>query len=337
MYRRTMDARKSEELKVRTIGIALAVYNPDRDQLSEQLRSIRDQTWQSWRCVLTCDSELAELGRSPNLEEYFSDQRFVWVQNTTRLGHKRNFEAAIRRCAELNVDAICCSDQDDIWYPNKLERCAAALERAGALSLVHSDLDIAKNGEIQPISAWTTEQRNVYLVAPEHLLVRNVVTGCTMMMDAQLAKLCPEIPPSVQYHDHWYALIASLLGGVHAVPERLMAYRQHGENVVGVRRVPGAFARVFTNQGFIGLNALLERCESAWHQSEALARDVSTCGLPMPSYVRNAFLAKADFGLLLLLQSAKLVLADRVLATGTLVRAVGKSVASAKRIAERVK
>lgn len=37
-------------------------------------------------------------------------------------------------------------------------------------------------------------------------------------------------------HDHWLSLCAMALGHMDFIPEALMGYRQHGNNVVGVRR-----------------------------------------------------------------------------------------------------
>ena len=48
-----------------------------------------------------------------------------------------------------------------------------------------------------------------------------------------------KIPAEFEYHDHWLAVVASVHGGVHAVHEPLVRYRQHGGNVVGVTPYPG--------------------------------------------------------------------------------------------------
>jgi hypothetical protein len=222
---------------VRHIGIAVALFEPEPMMLSEQLASIVGQSWTAWTCVITADSPVATLRTDARLASFFRDPRFCWVENPVRLGHLRNFEQAIQACAAQPVEAIACCDQDDIWEVDKLAVLVAALEQAGPLALVHSDLSVlAPDGTISPgPTVWEAERRGITQVLPEHLLVRNVVSGCAMLFDAELARRVPSIPLAVDYHDRWYALVAACLGGVHAVARPLVRYRQHPSQVVGLR------------------------------------------------------------------------------------------------------
>lgn len=269
------------------IGIALAAYEPDPKYFSIQLRSIKEQTLRDWICVITLDSSLANHRADPLLSEFFADARFIWLENEHRLGHKKNFEKAIQETLKYNVAAVACSDQDDLWYPEKLERFYEALRAHAPLSLVHCDMHVLEKESInKEQTVWELEKRGVIHVAPEQLIVRNVVAGCAMLFDAELARRFPIIPEGAEYHDHWYALVASFYGGVHSIREPLYAYRQHGGNVVGVT----PFVGVLWIPAGLGFRNIIKKCGIAWRKSVLLASAARDAGLPLSSYHKNLFL-----------------------------------------------
>jgi hypothetical protein len=302
------------------IGIGLAAYRPDPAILAEQLASIAAQTYPSWACVITLDSPLAELRDQSALKPFFTDPRFHWHENAERRGHKKNFEAAIQAAVRLGVRAVGCSDQDDIWYPEKLAVCADALAEAGPLALVHADMHVLRGGKTEERTAWEVERRGVDHVAPAHLLIRNVVAGCSMLMDAELARRYPVIPEGAQYHDHWYALAASFHGGVHAIRRPLMAYRQHGGNVVGVSPFQGIFALPPGSTP----GSLLEKCRSAYARSRDLAAAAQAAGMPLGPRERRLFLEEGDHGVRLLGLAFHTALKEPALTRASLARAAGK-------------
>ena len=264
------------------IGIAIAVFDPPPQFFIEQLRSIQKQTYPDWFCVLSWDSPIAEWAQ----KEFGGDARFHWRHNPVRLGHKKNFEAAIRAATGANTWAVACADQDDVWDPDKLESLAELLKTNPPLSLVHSDLRVL---EKDIPSVWAFEGRRPTSVQPAHLLVKNQVTGCSMMLDARLPRKYPLIPDAVEFHDHWYALAASTEGGVYPLARALLSYRQHGANVVGAVAARSALRP----PGSRGAAAWLQNCKIAWRQTEALARAAWDAGMPLdrslPSWTRLGF------------------------------------------------
>ncbi len=219
------------------IGIVLATYRPRIDFLKQQLNSIRQQTIRNWFCVITDDASPREF-----IEEITNcikdDERFFLLTNEEQVGPYFNFERGLRFLLEnQNVDLIAFSDQDDLWFEKKLEIQKKALSKS-KFSLVHSDLIIIdSNGDILSESCWKHEKRNVKLNRPEDLVLRNVVTGCSMMIKRQLALKALPFPkqriPPVFHHDTWIALVSSFEDGVRSIHNPLLAYRQHDHNVVG--------------------------------------------------------------------------------------------------------
>ena len=308
------------DLRIQTIGIALAAYRPNPEYFSAQLKSIQDQTFLRWTCYITSDSPLEEIFNSELLEPFRKDPRFVWSENEVRLGHKKNFERAMRLSADT-ADAVAPSDQDDIWYPEKLETCRAALESGGALSLVHSDMHVLQGATRLSETAWMIEKRGVWNCSPAELLVRNVVAGCGLLIDSELVKRFWVIPHGAEYHDHWFALVAASHGGIFPISTPLYEYRQHGANTVGVTPFPGTFAEI-TKYRF---SALIEKCRATERKSAELFRAADTLHLPLGNLARIIVGSRYDFGLGYFFLGLRAFFSkDRALARACFARAFGK-------------
>lgn len=312
-------------MNIRKIGIAVAVYEPNRQFLSSQLLSIQQQTFSSWICTVVFDSPMSDVLADPLIRPFTEDDRFKWFENPKRLGHRANFERAIGLASEdLQISAIACADQDDLWYPNKLETCAKALEAAGPLSLVHSDMHVSTECQSPDRTAWKVERRGVQNAQLPHLIVRNIVAGAAMLFDARLARLFPLIPDGVTYHDHWYALVASTLGGVHAVHVPLYSYRQHESNLIGITPFRGTFK---LNPG-LKPSGVPEKCRANWWKSKQLTHALREQGLLVPPWVYFTFARRVDFGLSLLLFGTLHWSKDRPLARACFARSFGKLLAA---------
>ena len=70
-------------------------------------------------------------------------------------------------------------------------------------------------------------------ISLNHLLLQNVPSGCTMMMNRPLVDLSKPIPDQAAMHDHWVTLTAAIFGKIIYLDEPTMLYRQHGRNYYG--------------------------------------------------------------------------------------------------------
>lgn len=320
------DLVEGETHRAARIGIALAVHRPDPDALLQQLDSLSAQSLTDWVCFACWDSPLSLIRGDQRFERFFGDARFVFIENPERLGIIKNFERAIALCAAQPVLAIACCDQDDVWFPNKLQRSLDELSRCPALSAVHSDLRLLRADGDTGTSVWQMEQRGVRRVSPSQLLARNVASGCALLMDAELARTYPLIPPSALCHDHWYALLAALHGGLLPIEEPLLAYRQHARNAIGARRVPGPASAFLHEVPALGLRETLRRCRQAWERAQNTFDLAQAAGAPCGRRFRRAIAGK-DAGLMLLLQALLALRSDPTLARSSFVLALGKVLA----------
>jgi hypothetical protein len=211
------------------IAVCIATFDPDPALLRTQLDSLRGQTDPRWVAVIS------DGGSSPErfeqlLELVGGDERFIVSPAGHRLSPYRNFERAIRMVpADIPLVALC--DQDDRWYPDKLEVLRRAL---GSATLVYSDQRlVAEDGTVLRDSLWQGRRNEHRSLAS--LLVANTIPGAAMLFRRDLLSLALPFPdtPGVQYHDHWLALAALCAGEVTYVDRPLYDYVQHPGAVQG--------------------------------------------------------------------------------------------------------
>jgi hypothetical protein len=249
-------------------AICLAVYRPDPDRLRAQIESIQTQTLSSWTCIVGID------GRDPVAESTVSeivgdDPRFVVRAFADNVGFYRNFE---RLLAEVPTAApwIALSDQDDVWYPHKLEALVPLLGRA-VLASGSARLVDARGAEV-----GVTRRRYHGLGA---LLIDNQVTGSMVVLRSELlgAALPFPAPTDVSYHDHWLGVVAAASGEVRIVEDLLQDYVQHGNNVIGEEsggRIRRRAARLRELGGGAAFSVLRYLAVHRWGWRVAMARTV---------------------------------------------------------------
>lgn len=206
------------------VSVALATCDGAR-WLREQLDSIYTQTWPDLEVVVSDDASVDETPAI--LEEYARERGLRWQANPVRLGLVKNFERAISLCAG---DLIALSDQDDLWKPHKLETLAA---RLGGHTLIYGNIQevLETDGTVRIETAWEP----IFRFARAHgsgrptrwLLAENWVVSHSVMFRRELVEHALPIPPHQPFHDGWLALVASKLGGIVYLDERLQVYRRH--------------------------------------------------------------------------------------------------------------
>jgi O-antigen biosynthesis protein len=214
------------------VHIVLATFEPRAEWLREQVSSILGQTGVDVTLHLADDgSGAATLALLRAL--CAEDPRCSW--NTgPRIGSAQNFGRGLGP-APRDVDAVLLSDQDDVWDVDKSAALVAMLDEGHVLA--HSDARlIDAEGRTLSGTLFAHEQRDSTATTQAALVVRNVVTGCTLalrpaLLDAALP--FPSVVGGPVHHDLWLALCAAGVGTIGTVSRPLLSYRQHGANVVG--------------------------------------------------------------------------------------------------------
>lgn len=212
------------------IAICMATYNPPLDLLAEQVESLIMQSHRNWVCIINDDCSTEPHWESIK-EIAARDVRFHVRRNREHLGFYQNFGRSLELVPEA-AEFVALADQDDYWYPQKLEKCLAAF-RTGT-SMVFSDMEIAtSSGEVISKTLWATRENNYTEL--ETLLHANTVTGASIVFRANLLDELLPLPdmPGDAYHDHWIACVALTKGAIGYVSEPLYTWRQHEGNACG--------------------------------------------------------------------------------------------------------
>ena len=221
------------------MSVALCTYDGQRF-VEEQLRSILAQDTPPDELVISDDASnddtMAIVRRVVANGTPSVDIRII---GTSRAGGvTANFERAVRAC---RGDIIILSDQDDVWHPDRVSTVLSAFAGPDAPLLVFADANlIDASGASLPGSIHTnlrlsrSEARRIDAGDSFAVLIRrNVVTGAVTAFSRSLLDAALPFPPD-WVHDEWLAIIAAAIGTVRRVPARLIDYRIHDNNQIGV-------------------------------------------------------------------------------------------------------
>lgn len=219
------------------VSVAMATYNGARF-VEEQLDSIASQTVPP-REIVICDDGSSD-GTVAVIEGFAarSPVPVVLERNPANLGYADNF---LKAASLTTSPYVAFSDQDDVWRPDKVERCMAAIAEAGAVMAVHTATLIDAAGH--PIGLMRRHIARTERVAPCTLEPWTMFWGFSQVIDRRLLDLLPHDPATrgsdsnnpdaTLGHDGWTSFLAGSFGVIAAIDEPLVGYRQHGGNVFG--------------------------------------------------------------------------------------------------------
>lgn len=225
------------------LSVVLATYN-GAEFLTEQLDSLNEQTRLPDELVVVDDASTDATLQV--VEDFTRVARFPVevIAQPRHVGTCENFEEGFR-AASGDVLFIC--DQDDRWHPDKMAVMADRMRRNPEAQLAFSDA-ILVDAAGRRISRsrwrvagfgpkqWAALERDPL----GQMMMRQIVSGCTAAIRREL--LAPLLPfpsglhtalPTMMY-DRWISLLAAAAGAVLAVPERLVDYRIHPGQQIGI-------------------------------------------------------------------------------------------------------
>ncbi|AXM89096.1 glycosyltransferase family 2 protein [Anoxybacillus ayderensis G10] len=222
------------------VSIVVATYFPRTDFFEKQLRSLNGQTYENIEIIICDDSANdAEYEKVKKMAEKII-YRFPYkvIRNEENVGSNKTFE---RLTKEANGDYICYCDQDDIWLAEKVERLVNHIIQHHC-TLVYSDLSLMdENDRVIHKSFKRSNFRLKHVHGDNtfaHLINRNSVTGCAMMIRTDVAKSAIPFPDYDEYvHDHWLAIHAAARGSLGYMKKPLVLYRIHSRNQIGNKRL----------------------------------------------------------------------------------------------------
>ena len=225
---------------VKEVAILLATYNGEK-YVAEQLQSLKDQSFQNFVCYIHDDNSTDNTVFIVKEFENKYPGQFKLVRYEGGHGAVGNFMSLARYVRNNTKEPyIMFCDQDDYWYPTKIEKQIKYLKKMDhpdVPHLVYCDQEIV-DGELDTIapSGMDYSKRKAGVDDSfKELVFENCAAGCTMAINRPELEIAIDnvVEENVIMHDWWFMLIARCFGDIGYINESLMKYRQHGTNTLG--------------------------------------------------------------------------------------------------------
>lgn len=151
------------------------------------------------------------------------DNPLKGAQKSIRYATK-NFENAL---SKAYGDVIFLCDQDDVWYPEKINICKDLLKQYDIIKHDYSIID--ENGELvqrQVYDAATQRNRSLY-----HLWRLLPFRGCCTAFKREVLSKSIPFPDDCLQHDTWIGMVARISGfRFYYLDQPLIYHRHHNKN-----------------------------------------------------------------------------------------------------------
>lgn len=223
--------------RVKSVQVLLSTWN-GADYLSELLDSLISQkTGVNVRVLIRDDGSTDETVSI--IKKYLADNPSWHLEEGENVGVNESFRRLLE-LADPKVDVYFFCDQDDVWFPDKIQVAVDALAKSDntGVPLLYGSRSMITDGQLNPLGP-TTDPREVSFA---NALVMNFAPGHTMAFNRTLLEKAVRVWDSsrILYFDHWMYLIASAYGEVILDRGWHCFYRNHEGNAVGYSR--GALA-----------------------------------------------------------------------------------------------
>lgn len=230
------------------IAVLLSTYNGEKF-LAEQLNSLLAQSHKNFVLVVRDDGSR---DRTVSILESYAGDHPERIHLLSRDDVNRGASAGFaflvdyvlnnKQSLGLKSTYMMFCDQDDTWFPEKIEKLLAAMlateaDNDSALPvIVHSDLEVvSEQNTVIAKSLISYQGLEIERNSFPNLIISNLVTGCAALINEALAEKALPIPENAIMHDWWLALVATAFGKVVYLDIPLVHYRQHGNNTIGAK------------------------------------------------------------------------------------------------------
>lgn len=208
------------------ISVCLASYNGE-NYIREQIDSILCQLSRDDELIISDDSSS---DNTVNIIKSYNDDRIKLVhfvrdksiyKKSSRL-ITTNFEHAL---IYAKGEHIFLSDQDDIWLPGKVQVCLTALKQA---DFVVHDCTVVNSIRKRLNDSYFDLIKIRGGFWPN--LVKIKYLGCCMAFNRNVYDIVLPMKPYIA-HDTWICLLSELLFKTVRLPQQLVLYRRHENNM----------------------------------------------------------------------------------------------------------
>lgn len=205
------------------ISVCIATHNGERF-IKQQLQSILVQLGKNDEVIISDDGST-----DCTINEILAlkDTRVRILQMTHNVKGKKahyyvtkNFEHALRY---VKGEYVFLADQDDVWLPDKVSQCVAALKHCDLVITNLECVDPNLNSLGECIYSDKFRFHNFFMRTGKYY-------GCAMAFRRNVLNYALPFPEKLLLHDFWIGILAELLGKVVYINSPLIKYRIHSNN-----------------------------------------------------------------------------------------------------------
>ena len=202
------------------ISIVMTVYNGQK-HLAEQLDSFLNQSYLPHEIIISDDCSTDNTLQL--LEKYKNNIKIniKIYKNTKNIGFTKNFEKAI---SKSSGDIVFLSDQDDIWYHNKIETIIKKFNTNQKINLIIHDAHLV-NTNLKKTGLTALSQVNSGFSNDDVF-----ITGALTAFKRDILKFFLPFPKKLLGHDGYMHFIARSLGTRMVINNKLQIIRRHENN-----------------------------------------------------------------------------------------------------------
>lgn len=245
---------------MKRVNVLLSAYNGEK-YIDQQVDSILNQTYSNIQLYIRDDGSTD--GTLESLKKY-QDVANVHIIEGENVGFIQSFQLLVRDCD--SADYYAYSDQDDVWYPEKIAMAIEMIEeqekREGTEIpiLYFSNYDFY-DGEMNFLSHSVKPK-----IQPSF---HNALVDCmtlgfnSVFNDAARRTICENYPQKSCGHDWWTYLVCIGLGKVIFDERPTVCYRRHDSNVSAggmsfLKFQVWRFKKFFANDYFSNVHEMLK-------------------------------------------------------------------------------
>lgn len=211
-----------------SLSVLMPAYNGER-YLRQAVASVLSQTYEDFELVIVDD---CSTDRTAEILASFADPRLRILRNEVNLGVVGSLNRAMDVAEGRYIARM---DADDLCLPTRFARQVAFLDRHPDVTLVGTSKFILTAGQLRadmrPIDLDPVLLRCLFYFS-------NPIAHPTMMFRSDIVgELGTYLSPQLQYaEDFDFSHRVLALGRIAIMPERLLVYRQHDQNLTRTRR-----------------------------------------------------------------------------------------------------
>lgn len=219
------------------ISVLICTYNGEK-YIEKQLCSICNQTVVPNEIVIVDDcSKDNTIGIVKKIKNKNRNIQFKIVKNEHNVGFVANFMNGLKY---TTGDLIFLSDQDDIWYPEKIVSVAKKISENSDALVVNNAYKLIDENDNEIKSFLAIKQRNdekLERIEWKDFIKSPRYPGMSMTIKKELLSFVMNIPNEIiPAHDWLLNEAACRKSGMYYYRKKLGGYRQHSANTVGATK-----------------------------------------------------------------------------------------------------